>query len=121
MSTRSFVSILVNDVYRTIYVHFDGYPEGVGLALQNFNTYHSALDLIAAGDRSSIDGEVYNEPYTEYSSFEEFLHAAKNSWIEWYYIFKNGNWHCGNTYSHDELYEQVVLFSNVISSGDYCD
>ena len=39
-----------------IYCHWDGYPEGVGEALQSgYNTYEQALALILGGDLSSLD------------------------------------------------------------------
>lgn len=39
-----------------IYCHCDGYPEGVGEALQSgYNTYEQALALILGGDLSSLD------------------------------------------------------------------
>lgn len=118
MSTRSFVSVLVNDKFRTIYIHFDGYPEGVGEAIQKFDTMHKALDFVKDGDRSSVDGELYNEPYTEHDSFEEFFNTATNSWIEWYYVFKDGSWFCGNTYAESQYCGTLTPFYEVIASEE---
>ena len=47
-----------------IYCHCDGYPEGVGEALQSgYNTYEQALALILGGDLSSLDSS-YSCPYS---------------------------------------------------------
>ena len=47
----------------SIYCHWDGYPEGVGVALvNNFRDEDAVANLIAAGDCSSIMGHVV--PYT---------------------------------------------------------
>ena len=47
-----------------IYCHWDGYPEGVGEALQNgYNTYENALVLILGGDLSSLD-QSHSCPYS---------------------------------------------------------
>lgn len=47
-----------------IYCHWDGYPEGVGEALQSgYNTYENALALILGGDLSSLD-QSHSCPYS---------------------------------------------------------
>lgn len=47
-----------------IYCHWDGYPDGVGAALQSgYNSYEQALALILGGDLSSLD-ESYSCPYS---------------------------------------------------------
>lgn len=33
MGTRSFVGVMIGDVCRAVYVHFDGYLDGVGAAV----------------------------------------------------------------------------------------
>ena len=47
-----------------IYCHWDGYPEGVGKALQSgYNSYEKVLALILGGDLSSIE-DSYSCPYS---------------------------------------------------------
>lgn len=44
--------------YITIYHHFNGYPEGLGLTLyKKFNDYDKILNIILGGDASSINGD----------------------------------------------------------------
>ncbi len=56
MSTNSLVvEKLKNGTYRKIYVHWDGYLEGVGKILRNvFNTDAKVKELIDLGDCSTI-------------------------------------------------------------------
>lgn len=46
--------------YLRIYVHGDGYPDGVGKDLLEMNmTYEQALEFILEGDRSAISRSYY--------------------------------------------------------------
>lgn len=114
MSTRGFVGVMIGDVYRTVYVHFDCYLEGVGAELQDYTTQEAVEALIEPGDRSSLHGPYYKdqgEAYgdvapVDYDHFEDFYEACDAAFGEWYYIFKDGMWYCGNTH------KPTVLFSN---------
>lgn len=53
MSTRSFVGVMIGEKCRAVYVHFDGYLEGVGAELQEYTTQAMVEELISHGDRSS--------------------------------------------------------------------
>ena len=57
MSTRSRIAIQTkNGEYRSVYHHYDGYPEGVGVTLQqHIPDYKSAVQLVRGGDISYID------------------------------------------------------------------
>jgi hypothetical protein len=105
MGTRSLVGVMVGDKCRAIYVHWDGYLDGVGAALQDYTTQAEVEALIAPGDRSTLDsgyyadrGETGVKPKT-YATFEKFLDAADGCGAEYYYIFKDGVWYCGDTYA----------------------
>lgn len=125
MSTRSFVGVMVGDRCRAVYVHHDGYLEGVGADLQEYTTQEEVETLISYGDRSSLDSNFYTdrgeedvEP-TEYETFEEFFDACHDSWGEWYYIFKDGVWYCGNTYASsvlhsNPLYKKLTPYAEAI-------
>lgn len=71
MSTRSIVAMKldtsaasvnskpVGETYRCIYVHFDGYPEGIGAELlEHYTTTEKVESLLDEGDCSSISDGV---------------------------------------------------------------
>lgn len=64
-----------------IYCHWDGYPEGVGVALvNNFTDEDMVANLIAAGDCSSIMGHVV--PYTTRGEkFKQPFDKKLGSWV----------------------------------------
>ena len=89
------------------YIHWDGYPSYVGRILNdNYNTdnevnllfshpnYISALqeniDDIHWGDEDM----GWSKPIKILDVFE----AAANSWVEWIYLYKNGQWYGTNLY-----------------------
>ena len=95
---------MVGDKCRAVYVHWDGYLSGVGAELQDYTTQAEVEELIAEGDRSSLDsgyykdrGETGVEPKT-YDTFDEFREYADGCGAEYYYIFKDGVWYCGDCY-----------------------
>jgi hypothetical protein len=77
MATRSNISVKVGDVYHTIYVHWDGYPEGVGKTLLlNYNSQELAEKLVSNGDISSLgdssdkpEGHTFNNPVKGYTVY----------------------------------------------------
>jgi len=56
MATRSLIGIkLDNEIVKTIYCHWDGYPEHNGqLLVNNYNSPSAVFDLLALGDLSSL-------------------------------------------------------------------
>lgn len=104
MGTRSMVGVMVGTKVRAVYVHWDGYLDGVGAALQDYKTQAAVEELIADGDRSSLEGPYYKDrgetgvDPKEYDTFDEFYEAAENCGAEYYYVFKDGAWYCGDTY-----------------------
>ena len=51
--------VKLNKPYISIYHHFDGYPEALGLTLyEEFNDYEKALNILLGGDTSSINGNT---------------------------------------------------------------
>ena len=77
MATRSNISVKVGDLYHTIYVHWDGYPEGVGKTLAlNYNSQELAEKLVSYGDISSLDdssdkpeGHTFDDPVKGYTVY----------------------------------------------------
>jgi len=55
MSTRSRIGILLpDDSILSVYHHFDGYPEWLGVTLEeHFNTYDKVAELIDGGNMSN--------------------------------------------------------------------
>ena len=117
MGTRSFVGVMVGNKCRAVYVHWDGYLEGVGAELQDYKTQAEVEELVSHGDRSSLDGPYYKDrgevgvDPVDYDSFDEFYDAADGSGAEYYYIFLNGVWYCGDTYGSTALSKKLVPYA----------
>ncbi len=117
MGTRSLVGVMIGDKCRAVYVHWDGYLDGVGAELQDYTTQEEVEELIADGDRSSLDGPYYKDrgeegvDPTDYDSFTEFFEAAEGCWAEWFYVFKDGQWFCGNTYGGSTLCKKLTPYA----------
>lgn len=116
MGTRSFVGVMDGDKCRAIYVHFDGYLSGVGAELQGYIYQAEVEELIEGGDRSSLTDGLYKDrgetgvDPVVYATFDELFDAADGSWAEWYYVFKDGEWYCGNTYSGSKLCKTLTPY-----------
>ena len=121
MGTRSMVGVMVGDKCRAVYVHWDGYLEGVGAELQSYTTQAEVEALIADGDRSSLTDGYYKDrgekgvDPTDYDTFAEFFEAVEGCWGEFYYIFKDGVWYCGNTYEGSELCKKLTAYEDAVA------
>lgn len=120
MGTRSLVGVMQGDVCRTVYVHWDGYLAGVGAALQDYDTQAAVEALISHGDRSSLDEGYYKDrgesgvDPTDYATFEEFLDAASGCGAEYYYVFRDGVWYCGDTYGNTAISGKLVAYAEAV-------
>jgi hypothetical protein len=118
------VGVMVGDKCRAVYVHWDGYLEGVGAELQGYTTQAEVEELIAGGDRSSLTDGFYSErgeegvEPTDYDTFAEFFEAVEGCWGEWYYVFKDGVWYCGNTYGGDALYKKLTAYADAVEQAE---
>lgn len=113
MSTRSRIGILLpDDSILSVYHHWDGYPEWLGVTLEeHYNTYEKASELIDGGNMSSCysDNEyddetqefVKRDPRPEYyggdeeapilsKNFDEFTRI--DCWQEYSYVFVKDRW-----------------------------
>jgi hypothetical protein len=115
------VGVMQGDKCRAVYVHWDGYLSGVGAELQGYTTQADVEELISHGDRSSLEDGYYKdrgekgvEP-TDYDTFAEFFEAVEGCWGEWYYIFKDGVWYCGNTYGGDALCKKLTAYEDAVA------
>ena len=128
MSTRS--NIVIEDPktkkVKSIYVHSDGYPYGVGKCLVEFyNDYKTAKKLFEHGDASylgdtieecsfySRDWDREEDKAKEYRDEWMYMNAMRGDvFIEYIYIFKNDQWHV-STQKHIKAkdgYDRGTLF-----------
>ena len=110
MATRSRIRLLLETGYvLSVYHHWDGYPEWLGVTLQRkFDTYDLIAELLDGGDVSCIDSttdwdlkkvenhvQYYNErgektePRLD-TSVEDYLANGE----EYAYLFENNEWVC---------------------------
>ena len=108
MSTRS--NIAIEDEkgkIHVIYVHSDGYPDGVGLCLlKNYSSFKKAKELFKFGNASSLGDTLKECSFyaRDWGRSEEKARTYNNEWhylndisgdifIEYVYLFKKGEWH----------------------------
>ena len=130
MSTRSRIGILLpDDSILSVYHHYDGYPEWLGVTLkEQYNTYEKASELIDGGNMgccysdSEYDAETGEnidvEPRaTYYGGDEEAPTLSKNfdeftkidSWQEYSYVFVKDRWEgYAISQKYDENYEEII-------------
>ena len=88
MSTRSRIGILLpDDSILSVYHHWDGYPEWLGMTLEeHFNTYEKASELIDGGNMgccyssSEYDAETGDYIDVESSNLCAILIVGKQNW-----------------------------------------
>lgn len=97
MSTRSRIGVVLpTGKVKSIYCHWDGYPEGVGQTLvDGYNSQSEAEALVALGD-SSTPGEPYTGRGEEFN--DRTNESQKEFWEsdleEYGYLFVDGEWLC---------------------------
>ena len=110
MATRSRIGLLLETGYvLSVYHHWDGYPEWLGVTLQRkFDTYDLVAEVLDGGDVSCIDSDTnwslekceshvqyYNdrgektEPRLD-TCVEDYLANGE----EYAYLFENNQWVC---------------------------
>lgn len=59
MATRSIVTYIKDGVFTSTYIHWDGYPKGVGKTLiESYNDSEAAKELCEAGYISSLSDDL---------------------------------------------------------------
>jgi len=67
MGTRSRIGVMHGNVIKSIYVHWDGYVEGVGSILQAHYDSARANQLVSLGDMSSLGVKIGEKhPFSEF-------------------------------------------------------
>lgn len=100
MSTRSNIGILNSDgTVRAAYIHWDGYPTGVGdELLKDFNTPESINARLDKGNGSSLYDGFYkdrgekDQDATVFKSKDEYLTEHVCGWVEYQYLYEDGKW-----------------------------
>lgn len=101
MSTRSRIGILNEDgTVTSVYCHWDGYPDGVGLGLvEDHNSEEAARALIALGNLSSVGrGRVTayvrdrGEDMEDNAAETHPIDRWPDSGMEYAYLWRNGGW-----------------------------
>tara|TARA_B100001113_G_scaffold351894_1_gene352007 strand:+ start:2746 stop:3162 length:417 start_codon:yes stop_codon:yes gene_type:complete len=126
MSTNSRIGLQLSDgSILSAYHHWDGYPEWLGVTLEEqFNEIQNVAELIDGGDMSSCwSDNVYDydkqefvkrKPCPEYYSergenvppvlhknFKDFIKATDRCCGEFAYLFKDNKWHAYQVYNED--------------------
>ena len=130
MGTRARIGILLpDDSILSVYHHWDGYPEWLGVTLKrHYNTYEKASELIDGGNMGSCysDNEfdyekqefVKQDPKpTYYGGDDEAPILSKNfneftridCWQEYSYVFVKDRW-VGYSIRHkfDENFDKMI-------------
>ena len=126
MATRSRIALqLTEDAFVSVYHHWDGYPEWLGVTLKKkFNTREKVAELIDGGDMSSCDsnddwdrkelGETRPLYYNERGDkTEPKLHLNIDEYFEigeeYAYVFTlDHEWECyALSHSYNEDYERT--------------
>ncbi len=103
MSTRScFALVNHDDTVRACYVHFDGYPSGVGAELvKDFSTPELINARLDKGSGSTLYDGFYkdrgeDEEDVGAKTFADVAHYLKQTrWsdVEYQYLFRDGVWY----------------------------
>ena len=111
---RKITPIKLDKDYIRIYVHWDGYVDGVGRELLNNYDYEKALNLILLGDESSIIGEC--TPYVGRTDFPEEWEDIKPMTLEnveqdemfTYLLDDDDKWYVANGNGEFELVSDLL-------------
>tara|TARA_R110002020_G_scaffold10079_3_gene39115 strand:+ start:544 stop:1086 length:543 start_codon:yes stop_codon:yes gene_type:complete len=104
MSTRSNVAVVdpADNKVKVIYVHGDGYPDGVGnCLLKYYNNFKKADELVNKGSASYLDEtlegcefyETEEDSFVKHNNEYCFMNSMRGDFmIEYIYMFRNNEW-----------------------------
>ena len=110
MATRSRIGLrLAGDAILSVYHHWDGYPQWLGVHLvKNYTTKDQVAELLDGGDISCIDSDTNwdrqeCEPHVQYYNdrgedteprFDPTVEDYLDNGEEYAYLFENNEWVC---------------------------
>ena len=118
MATRSRIGIEEKGRVRSIYCHYDGYPEGVGAVLsKHYQDADKVRELMELGDLSTLGAEIgekqdfrnpnekqdwclaygrdREETAIDSREFDSVFHwwaDSLTSWVDYVYLYRDGKW-----------------------------
>ena len=104
MSTSAAILQEVDGGYRSIYIHWDGYPEHMMPMLENYNTDEKLNELLDFGNCSSIGENIHDSTFYCRDKGENFENnraqltqgtslEIKNLYsVQYVYIFEDDKW-----------------------------
>ena len=102
--------------YLQIYNHHDSYPSHLGkILLNHYNSYEKALNLILAGDTSSV-GEWKTDAYAELDDWDDVKPDAldePSQEEEYLYVFEDNQW-----FIQGKAYTELTLLTEEIIAND---
>jgi hypothetical protein len=129
MATRSFISRFnpETEMYESIYCHWDGYPQGVGVTLRdNYHNSVAAGQLMEIGDISSLRDTVVETQQEAYKNrgdtdvdakpfrfMSEMMEYYRNMSCEYGYIWRDGKWLCYALDPQEVDLSTMETFANV--------
>jgi hypothetical protein len=130
MATRSVIAYLENnEVYHTIYCHWDGYLSNNGRILKHhYDTEDKVRELIEQGDLSSL-GNTIEETVSYRDRGETGTEAREFSYLydivdaysdcEWVYIYEGstGKWRVVGTRDYENRYKAFPLTEELIAGN----
>lgn len=114
MSTRSLIAEKdANGTIRSVYCHYDGYPDHTGRILKEFyDTPEKLTELINLGDFRQLKENIediesftslgepweFNSPDMSYT-LQEFIKTGKSRGADYLYLFDEGSWKIISAYN----------------------
>ena len=125
MATRSRIGLrLAGDAILSVYHHWDGYPEWLGVTLRDkYTTKEQVAELLDGGDISCIDSDTdwdrkECEPHVQYynargENTEPRLDQNEQDFFdnneEYAYIFEDGVWECYDLHYNEPLQKPIPV------------
>lgn len=121
------VNPMERELYRAVYVHWDGHPESrYPLLRQYYNSEEAARSIVEMGDMSSLapvleESVVYGpEDATgpnDYDNFKDLVAGARGSMGEYLYLWDTDKWHVyslnfSGDYGKDETSKCEMTWNN---------
>lgn len=115
MATRSRIAVKQGKVWKSVCVHWDGYPDGVGVELlNNYTTEDSIKYLLEIGHRSTLiddpqGGTGYGDGYDEFETLQDLMETFDQEDTEYLYQVdpsnedEVGGWSCFSKHSNKEI------------------